>query len=150
MKKLAVFIFAVILCVAAGVIPGESVLDLSGARNITFVVEADLAAKEGVDFIQSGTDAIISVGGECVKEKYEKYAPKSVVFEFEKSKKEYVKDFLSLNQTMHQGIDGMEIIYGYTSKFDKCEHINGKKVNVMIVEKEGCLLVGFPIIMTGF
>lgn len=150
MKKLAVFIFAAILCVLAITIPSESVLELRGAKSVTFVVDANLAEEENLDFIQSGGDAIINVENEKIKEKYEKYAPKSVIFEFEKQKREYVEGFLSLDQTMIQRLNGLEIVYGYTSKFDKFEFVGGKKVNVMIVENDEHLLVGFPIIMTGF
>lgn len=150
MKKLVVFIFATILCVAAGVIPRESALNLSGAKKVTFIVDAQIAADEKLDFIQSGGDAIIDVGCENIKEKYKKYTPKSVIFEYDRTQREYVENFLSLNFTVLQNLDNMQIVYGYTSKFDRSELIDGKKINVMIVQKEDRLLVGFPIIMTGF
>lgn len=150
MKKLAVFIFVTILCAMAVIIPRENALNLSGAKKVTFIVDAQIAADERLDYVQSGSDAIIDVGCENIKEKYEKYAPKSVVFEFDRNQREYVENFLSLNFTTLQNLDDMQIVYGYTQKFDRTELIDGKKINVMIVQKEDSVLVGFPIIMTGF
>lgn len=150
MKKLAIFLVGIVLIVAVRLIPSESVLNMKGADNVTFVIDAALAIDENLDYIPSGNDAIINVSSENIKEKYEKYVPKSVIFEFDAQKKSYVKEFLLLGQMQTQNIDEMKIEYGYTSKFDKCEIIDGKKINVMIVEKDETLLVGFPIIMTGF
>lgn len=150
MKKLAIFIFSAILIVVAGVIPKENALDLSGAKKVVFVMDSDLAQEKNLQFVQSGNDAIVSIDCESVRDRYNEYNPKSVIYEFALQDREYVENFLSLGQTQVQNLENMKIEYGYTSKFDKCEFVAGKKVNIMIVEKEELLLVGFPIIMTGF
>lgn len=150
MKKLAIFIISAAIIISATTISKESALDISGANSVTFVMDAACAEEEGLDFVWSGSDAIVNIECESVKEKYEMYNPKSVIFEFDIDKKDYIMDFLSVGQTQEQNLEGMQIKYGYTSKFSECEFIGGKKYNVMIVEKEENILVGFPIIMTGF
>lgn len=150
MKKLAIFIICAILIVAAKVIPDKNIFEMDEIRNVTFVIDAVAAAEDELSFVQSGTDAIVEINCDAAQEKYEKYHPKSVILEFDAHKKDYVAEFLAMQQAQTQNIQDMTIVYGYTSKFDKCQYVDGKKVNVMIVEKQGALLVGFPIIMTGF
>lgn len=150
MKKLAVFLIAGVLISLVGIIPSDNIFDLKGIESAKFVMTAEAAQNEELDFIQSGADAIVEIKQSDLKEKYQKYSPKSVVLEFEKGKTQYITDFLNLSLASEQEIDGMKIIYGYTSFYKDSQYIDGKKINVMLVEKDDCVLVGFPIIMTGF
>lgn len=150
MKKLAIFLIVGVLISLVGFIPRDNVFDLEGIESAKFVMTAETAQNEGLDFVQSGEDAIVEIKQSDLKEKYQKYSPKSVVLEFKKGKTQYITDFLKLSLASEQKIDGMKIIYGYTSSYKDSQFIDGKKINVMLVEKDDCVLVGFPIIMTGF
>lgn len=150
MKKLAVFLIVGVLILLVGIIPRDNVFDLEGIESAKFVMTAAMAQNEGLDFVQSGEDAIVEIKQSDLKEKYQKYSPKSVVLEFDKGKTQYITDFLNLSLASEQEIDGMKIIYGYTSFYKDSQCVDGKKINVMLVEKDDCVLVGFPIIMTGF
>ncbi len=150
MKKLAVFLIAGVLISLVGIIPSDNIFDLKGIESAKFVMTAEAAQNEELDFVQSGADAIVEIKQSDLKEKYQKYSPKSVVLEFEKGKTQYITDFLNLSLASEQEIDGIRIIYGYTSFYKDSQYIDGKKINVMLVEKDDCVLVGFPIIMTGF
>lgn len=150
MKKLAVFLIVGVLISLVGIIPRDNVFDLEGIESAKFVMTAEAAQNEGLDFVQSGEEAIVEIKQSDLKEKYQKYSPKSVVLEFGKGKMQYITDFLNLSLASEQEIDGIRIIYGYTSFYKDSQYIDGKKINVMLVEKDDCVLVGFPIIMTGF
>ena len=150
MKKLAVFLIAGVLISLVGIIPSDNIFDLKGIESAKFVMTAEVAQNEELDFVQSGADAIVEIKQSELKEKYQKYSPKSIVLEFEKGKTQYITDFLNLSLASEQEIDGIRIIYGYTSFYKDSQYIDGKKINVMLVEKDDCVLVGFPIIMTGF
>lgn len=150
MKKLAVFLIAGVLISLVGIIQSDNIFDLKGIESAKFVMTAEVAQNEELDFVQSGADAIVEIKQSELKEKYQKYSPKSIVLEFEKGKTQYITDFLNLSLASEQEIDGIRIIYGYTSFYKDSQYIDGKKINVMLVEKDDCVLVGFPIIMTGF
>lgn len=47
-------------------------------------------------------------------------------------------------------IDDIMIIYGYTPYGEKSIYLDGKKVNVQIAVRENKLIVGFPMILTGY
>lgn len=45
--------------------------------------------------------------------------------------------------------DIRQIIYGYANKFTKYVYLNGYKINIQIVVKN-CLIIGYPMVYTGF
>ena len=44
----------------------------------------------------------------------------------------------------------MTIYYGYTSKYSDFRLINGKKINIQIAFTEYGVMLGLPLILTGF
>ena len=151
MKKLAVFIFVGMLAVCGIFIPKQSIFDIEGACEYCFVASVEAAQESELTFVENGADVIASTTDKvAAKEFYEKNAPKCVVMKFGCENLQKVKDFLKISQSWEQKLQDKEIIYGYTSMFEKCEFVNGKKINVQLVLEGDQLIVGFPLIMTGY
>ena len=49
-----------------------------------------------------------------------------------------------------ENIENLNIYYGYTPIYSDAIFIDDKQANVQIVEREGEMIVGFPIILSGF
>ena len=47
-------------------------------------------------------------------------------------------------------IDGLEVYYGYDSSYQDFRIIEGKKINVQIVENSTNIIVGYPMILCGY
>lgn len=47
-------------------------------------------------------------------------------------------------------VENIEIINAYTPYFDKSVVVQGKKVNLQLAAKDGDIVAGFPMILTGF
>lgn len=47
-------------------------------------------------------------------------------------------------------VEGMKVYYGYDSSYPDYRYINGKKVNVQIVENSTKTIVGYPMILCGY
>ena len=72
-----------------------------------------------------------------------------VILVFDKSVDE-VKNELNFKQVKVENVDGIKIIYGYTGLYSSCIHLDGKQVNVQIVQRQNQTIAGFPIILSGF
>lgn len=151
MKKLAVFIFASFLAILGIIIPKDNLFSISNVKSYTFVVSAQVALEEGLEYVENGEDAIVCVQDkEKAKEIYDSLSPKCLIMEFDKEDFENVKSFLGISQSFTQQLQDLQILYGYTSLYPESKMIEGKKVNVQMVIKGDELIVGFPMIMTGY
>ena len=61
MKKLAAFLIAGVLISLVWIIPSDNIFDLKGIESAKFVMTAEAAQNEELDFIQSGADAIVEI-----------------------------------------------------------------------------------------
>ena len=61
-----------------------------------------------------------------------------------------LKERLKLKVVKTESINGNNILYAYSPYYSKKISLAGKASNVQIVEKEGYVLVGLPIIYSGF
>ena len=73
-----------------------------------------------------------------------------VVLYFDDSTLDYITNFYKISYFQGQNVENYKIFYGYTSFFDKSVYVQNKKVNVQIAITENQIIVGFPIILTGF
>ncbi len=151
MKKLAVFIFVGFLALLGTIIPKDNLFNIQNVGSYTFVLSAQTAMDEGLEFTENGFDAIVTVRDtKKAKEIYEKHSPKCLIMSFDKGQFDYVKEYLGISQSFTQQLQDLQILYGYTSFYPESELIEGKKVNVQMVIRGQELIVGFPIIMTGY
>ena len=47
-------------------------------------------------------------------------------------------------------VGDLKIYYAYSPYYDDCVFVNDKKINMQIAEKEEKIVVGFPLILTGY
>lgn len=47
-------------------------------------------------------------------------------------------------------IEGLNVLYGYTNMYNDFIYIDGKQSNVQLVQNQNEIIVGFPIILSGF
>lgn len=104
----------------------------------------------GLQYTPNGSDAIIEVEPSAAAQIYQSLQPKCTIMTLESEQMNALKNYLNMTNFYTQTLQDKTIIYGYTSKFNQCEFVDGKKINVQIVVDEYQILVGFPMIMTGF
>lgn len=63
---------------------------------------------------------------------------------------ENLKKTLKYQNVKMEKIDNLCIFYGYTPFYQDCVYIDNKKVNVQFVLNDNNLVVGFPMILTGY
>lgn len=100
--------------------------------------------------VVSGDNVIITFHASLARYIYHKVGePKGIVFKFE-------GDFDSLNHNLNlkyfkdKKIKNENHYYAFSNKFERFVFVNGKKINMHIVEKDNMLVVGFPIILTSY
>ena len=57
---------------------------------------------------------------------------------------------LQITQYSKSEVQNMMVYYAYTPLYDDYVWVEGKKVNLQIVEKEGLVVCGFPAVITGY
>lgn len=149
-KKLAVFIFLIAILCLCSVLPKQSIFDLQNVKAVSFVADVQDAQNLGLQYTPNGSDAIIEVEPSAAAQIYQSLQPKSTIMTLESEQINALKNYLNMTNSYTQTLQDKTIIYGYTSKFNQCEFVDGKKINVQIVVDEYQILVGFPMIMTGF
>ncbi len=73
-----------------------------------------------------------------------------VMLKFSKDKKQEIMENFNVKVIKKEQIDGLNIIYGYTDFYSNFIYIKGKQSNVQIAESDDCVIVGFPIIYSGY
>ena len=122
---------------------GECEFVVSKTANLSFL-------PKDVKIVANGDNLILTVNARLANYMFSKLSNfKGYVFKFKSNfdefkkavKFKYFKDNSFLNQNHY---------YAFSSQFDNFVFIDGKKVNMHIVEKEDVLIVGFPIILTSY
>ena len=49
-----------------------------------------------------------------------------------------------------EGVDDYKIYYGYYDGYRDFRYVDGKKINVQVVKNDHEIIVGFPLIVTGY
>ena len=146
MKNLIVF-FLIVSLFAILYFQSPS-LPFEEASNACFVVDKEI---EGFDQIKNGNEYLTQVY-EDFENFYNLYTENIKGFNL------YFKS-LDINQFakkingqiyQSQSVENIEMYYGYTAMFKDFRYLQGRKVNVQIAVKENEVIVGFPLILTGF
>lgn len=127
-------------------------LATAAAKSVCFVtnVQADIQ-DENVKIVPSGNQYYIympirlqekysSLAGICG---YVYYYPPSVPVDALQAE---LMQFAS----SYQNIGKTRVVTGYTNRFADFCFVNGKKVNIQLAVTEGAVIVGYPMILTGF
>ncbi len=153
MKKFLLLVL-VLLCfvpTAFAKVDTNPLFYLDGVEKVCFVSERQFE-NEGVYSVQSGDLFYNYCSLEVARENFKDFKLKLKGFQF------YFKNFdaekilktLKCNILTTTEVEGMTVICGYTPYYDNNILINNHKVNVQIAEGEDEVIVGFPLILTGY
>ena len=147
MKNLVAFSFLSILLFVFCYFDFSPSLPFSSAVRASFVLKQQV---EGYDYVQNGDEYIVEVYSD-IESFYQKYSDKIKGFNLYFSENaEQIIQTLSGQIYRSQDVEGMKIYYGYTNLYNDFRYVSGKKINVQIAEQENQVIVGFPLILTGF
>lgn len=147
MKNVIAFLFLGVLLFVFYYFDFTPPLPFNSAERASFVLQQKV---DGYDYVRNGDDYIIEVYSD-IQSFYEKYSDKIKGFNvyFSHNAEWFIKNFQGqIYRT--QDIEGMKIYYGYTNLYNDFRYVSGKKINVQIAEQEDQIVVGFPLILTGF
>ncbi len=102
--------------------------------------------------VANGEDNIIGVNARIARYVFEKLGSSNVkgyVFKIESSF-ESLKQKLDFKYFKDSSNQNQKHYYAFSNSFDNFVFVDGKKVNMHIVEKDNLLVVGFPIILTSY
>lgn len=147
MKKLAVFIAFILLCVGFMLTEDLSLYNISGLSKVCFVTYDQV---DGVETIETSQYNYIYCTPNEAKSLSNKINKVGVINYFEKTEKAKILKNIKANISMMEKIDNMEVIYGYSPLYKCSLCIENKKVNFQMAVKEDEILLGFPLILGGF
>ena len=151
MKKLLIFIFVGIIGAIGLSLPKKDVFSMENVNSFTIVTSAAEAVKQKLDFVPNGQDAIVTVkSAEQARKIYDSTQAKCVIMTLRVENYQKTCDFLEISSHFTQKLDNMEILYAYSHLVSSSVMVEGKKVNVQIVKSGDEMIVGMPMIMTGF
>lgn len=150
MKKLLSFILILIMgCLTYFVKNSENPLfKCSGVSKVCVITEE--FDDEVADVVECGNKKFIFCSKEEGKELVKKLQIDGLQFYFENYSLENLQKNLNLTIISEQNIENLLILYAYTPFYQDCVYIDNKKVNAQIVLKDMQIVIGFPLIITGY
>ena len=73
-----------------------------------------------------------------------------VILKYSTGQKDKILEDFGVKVIKKEQIENRDIIYGYTKFYSDFIYIKNKQSNIQIAESEDCIIVGFPIIYSGF
>ena len=145
MKKIMIGFFVfVILALSLQFVKVNEFDFLDGYNKILIVTEVELQNQRLL--AQNGNNYYYEINDiDSLKE----YDYIGVNFYFDKTN---LSKLLSSFSNIYRGkvVGTYDIYYGYSVNFKDSVKVDGKKVNVQIVRTENEIIVGFPLILTGY
>lgn len=153
MKKFALFML-VLLCLvptAFSKVDTNPLFYLDGVEKVCFVSERNLQSDD-VESVQSGDLFFNYCSLETARENFKsfKLKLKGLQFYFENFDAEKILKQLKCEVLTTTEIEGMKVLCGFTPYYDDNILLNNHKVNVQIAQTENGVVVGFPLILTGY
>ena len=150
MKKLVVFLFIIALVIGGFSFDGLSkgVFVTEGIEKVCFV-----SGRQYDDFesIKCGEKFFNYCSYEKAKENLNLVKEcDAVQFYADEANLDDVLSKIHFQKLYSETIEGIEICYGYSPNFQTSILLDGKKVNVQIAEKDRQVVIGFPMILTGY
>lgn len=150
MKRIVAFFVIGLLALGILVGTGANKYNFEGLEKVCFVT--DLTHSEDENAVISGNDVYITVGVSEAKEtmgKLDNIKGYVLYFNNDCDKDKLLNIFLDYSSDEYL-VGNTRIINGYSSKYSDFRLVDGKKYNVQVAFSEENVLVGFPMILTGF
>lgn len=151
MKKLIIFLFIISLVGGSLIFfdKSEPIFAVKGVDEVCFVSGEKLNGE--FSYVECGDKIFNFCTFDEAKEKAELLkSADAVQFYADEDKLLDILKKIKFQSLYSEDVDGIEICYGFTPCFADAVIIDGKKVNVQVAKREGRVVLGFPMIMTGY
>ncbi len=149
MKRIIAFIF-IFLVIAIIPLLAPRGYDYAGLNAITFVTSKDIDDENYIS-IKSGNDYFIKVDKTRALELAKKLDIKGYNLHFDRSSDVEALKAHFIDYCMPKfEVNGIEILEGYTKSYCDFRIVEGKKINVQMAILKNEIIIGFPLILTGF
>ena len=136
MKSVMFFFLIVILVVPLFQVQSSQVLDLEGCTEVYIVKTVD--GKQKYEKLKSEENSFNYINNSD-----------GMLMVFDLGKDDVLNN-LSAKIVMEENIEGLYITYAYSTLYNDFIYVNGKQVNVQLVQKNGKTVAGMPLILSGF
>lgn len=152
MKRIVVFLISIFcLCSPIFLKGSTSGLVTTGANKVCIISSEEILLDES-EVVQNGNQFYYFFSCdkfESYKSKFKKIDGLNFYFDKDSTQETLIKQF-SISQFSTSSSTGMKILTGYTSVYSDFRFVDGKKVNVQIAWAATEVVVGFPLILTGY
>lgn len=148
MKKLLVFGLIVLMLLLTTFVKNEKNPLFALADRVCLVVED--GALSGDEIVDMGEVDFVYLGGEEAKEAVKKTKVEGLEFYISALTKDEILKLLKATVLSESVVEGMQITYAYSPYYQNSVTLDGKKVNLQIAERDGEIIAGFPLILTGY
>lgn len=151
MKKLFAFLFIIALVMGGFSFSNgaEGIFAVEGVQKVCFVSGEEFG--DEFECVKCGEKVFNFCSYDEAKAKTN-LAKKADAVQFYADEKELgaMLKQIKFQQLFTEKVEQIEIFYGFSPCFSSSIMLDGKKVNVQIAKKDGKVILGFPMIMTGF
>ena len=151
MKKLIIFLFILSLVLGGFCFSGkaEQIFDVEGVDRVCFVSSERYDGE--FESVQCGEKFFNFCTFEEAKSKVALVKSSDAVqFYAQQCELAAMLKRIKFQELSSEEVEGIEVCYGYSPCYPCSIMFDGKKVNVQIAKAGGRVIVGFPMIMTGF
>lgn len=154
MKKLFVFI-ALLGCLCGTMffkIEKNPIFQLDNVEQVCFVSPRDFSAQLPVEAVSSGYLMFNYCSLQTAKENLSKLKQDMQCMQlyFQEINVEELFKKLKADVILTEDMGDFVVIDAYTPYFSDCVYLQNKKVNMQLVIKENQVVVGFPMLLTGY
>lgn len=151
MKKLVIFLFIIAITISSLQFPrGQSgIFDVAGVNEVCFVANEKFEGE--FETIACGEKFFNFCSFQNAKDNANLIKDSDAVqFYTDQDNIEKLLSDIKFQQLSSEEVEGIQILYGYTPYYNSSILLEGKKVNVQIAMTDEKIVVGFPIILTGY
>ena len=150
MKKIVVFVLVLLMVGLTYFAKNKEIplFDLDSITKVCFVV--DESEEVSGETVECGTKKFVYMNLEEARKEVENIKFDAVQFYFAEEDLKNVLAEMKAEKISSQKVQNVDIEYYYSPLFQDSVLIEGKKVNMQIALKEGEVIAGLPLILTGY
>lgn len=151
MKKLVIFLF-IIAIVAGSVFVSRKdiqIFDVSGVEEVCLVSESKY--ERASESIACGDKFFNYCSFEEAKKGVSEIKDcDAIQFYTDENQLKGILKTIKFIELYSEEVEGLKLVYGFSACYPSAVMLEGKKVNVQIAERDGRVILGFPMILTGY
>lgn len=149
--KRVVFFIVIIAVIVAPMFASKQKFDYQGVEKVA-VVSTQALQLENAGIIQNGGQNIYSLSIEDYLRQKDliKNYDGIVLFYPQDTSFDKLKNCWQISWHYQSEVEGMQIVYAFSLLVEDFLFLNGKKVNLQIAWSQSGVMVGLPLILTGF